>query len=103
MITMDNSGSKLDRRDMSFPGRAQAQDKTKIVLTETSLVRMRHNRGVEQGCRFECILTGEERAEKEPAWFGNRLAIWDLRSHSFEMSQPTLIKIDMSLAEIRSN
>jgi hypothetical protein len=33
MITMNKSGSKLDRRDMSFTSRAQAQDKTKIALT----------------------------------------------------------------------
>src|SRR6266850_4783689 len=103
MITMDNSGSKLDRRDMSFTGRAQAQDKTKVALTYTSLVRMRHNRRVEQGCRFECVLTGEERTDKQLASFGNRFAVPHAPSHFLEISQPTLIKIDMSVAEVRSD
>ena len=63
---------------------------------------MRHNRGIEQGRRFECILAGEERADEELACFGNRFAVWDMGSHFFKMPQPTLIEIDMSLAEIRS-
>ena len=33
VITMDDSGAKLDRRDMPFPGGTQTKDKTEIART----------------------------------------------------------------------
>ena len=50
---------------MTLARRAQAHDKAQGARRKIALVRMRHNRWIEQSCRFKGILAGKHRADQQ--------------------------------------
>ena len=55
---------------MSFPGGAQAENKTQRAGRQTGLVRVRDDRGIEQGRGFEGVFCQEIGADQQPSLFG---------------------------------
>ncbi len=63
----EHTRAELDRRDMAFPGSAQAHDETQCTRFET-----RHDRRIEERRRFERVFPAEKRANQEPARWRQR-------------------------------
>ncbi len=67
---VEEPGAEGDRRDMAFARRPQAQDEAQGAGRKVRLVRMQHDRGVEQGGGFERILVSEIGREQQFPLFG---------------------------------
>ena len=66
-------GAKGDGGDVTFARGPQAQDETQRAGRQVRLVRMRHDRGIEQRGGFERILVAKIGAEQELPFFGQVL------------------------------
>src|SRR5438105_3447515 len=100
MVGANDPGAKLDRRDVAFASRAQAEDETQFAVSEARLVRARHDRGVEEGCGFEGIFAGEKRANVELPRLGERPAAKYVGLDPLEVTAPHGPDVRMSAPEL---
>src|SRR5664279_4683994 len=68
---MDDTGSKSDGGNVSFPSGAQAENKPQSAGREISLVRVRNDGWIEQGSGFQGVLGQEIGADQESSLFGH--------------------------------
>jgi hypothetical protein len=68
--------------------RAQAQDETQFAVGQPGLVRVRNDRGIEEGRGFERVFAGEERSDVELAGLGERTGVRHMNLHMLEMAPP---------------
>ena len=65
-IAADRAGPELDARQVTFPDRPQAHDEPHFPGLTSCLVRVDHDRRIEQGRRLQCVLVGEIRSDQLP-------------------------------------
>src|SRR5665647_622015 len=70
---MDDTGSKSDGGNVSFPSGAQAENKPQSAGREISLVRVRNDGWIEQSSGFQGVFGQEIRADQESSFFGQFL------------------------------
>ena len=99
-VLLDRSGTEFDRRNMPLAGGAQAHDETQTAFRGVVLVRVRHDRRIEDRSRFQGILAGEERPDQEPAFAGERNVGLDMPPHHFEVRQDLRFNVDVPVVEL---
>src|ERR1700683_5516962 len=67
VIAADRATPELDARHVAFPDGPQAHDEPDFSGSTTRLVRVRHDRRIEQGRGLECVLLGEIRPDQLPS------------------------------------
>src|SRR5205823_1491207 len=73
-ISAQESRAKSDRGDMPFAGGPQAQNETQRAGREVRLIRVRHDRWIEQRRGFERIFVREVGAQHQLPFFGDAAA-----------------------------
>ena len=84
---------------MTFARSPQAQDETERAWREVRLVRMRHNRGIEQRGGFERILVTEIGTEQELPFFGQMVVGVQARADLLESVFQEIPGLGVALTE----
>ena len=95
------SGAKSDRGDVTFARGPEAQDETQRAGRQVRLVRMRHDRGIEQRGGFERILVTEIGAEQKLPFFGQVLVGVQAGADLLESGFEKIPGLGVALAEFR--
>ncbi len=64
-IPRDDARTKLNGGNVPLTRGTQAHDKAQAALGDTTLIRMRHHRRIEQSGGLQRILTGKQRANQK--------------------------------------
>ena len=99
MVGVDDTRPKSDRGNVSLPGGAQAEDKTQRTGRKVGLVSMRHDGGIEQGCRLQREFTNEIGTNQQLSLFGNFHIGQHEVSDLFEPFQKGSVDLLVSLGE----
>ena len=64
-IRVDDPGAEADRADMPLAGGPQTDDEAGLAGSQSALVGMQHNRGIEQRRRLEAVFVAEIGADQQ--------------------------------------
>jgi hypothetical protein len=96
---MDDTGSKSDGGNVSFPSGAQAENKPQSAGREISLVRVRNDGWIEQSSGFQGVFGQEIGADQESSLFGQSLIRQHQVADLFEAFQEEIANLLVSLGE----
>ena len=99
-LAVQEAGAKSDRGDVAFARGPQTQDESQRARRKVRLVRVRHDRGIEQRRRFEGILVAEIRAKQQLAFDGELLVGAQTGTGLFEPPAEELPGLRVALAEL---
>ena len=85
---------------MPLARRAQAKDEAQFSIRKAVLIRVRHDRRVEQRGCLQGIFAGEERADIELSRLGQRAAAEDVRPDLLKVLPPNHTDVGMAAAEV---
>jgi len=94
------SRAERDRRDVPFAGGPKAQDEAHRSRRKVGLVRVRHDRGIEQRRRFERVLVREIGAEKQLPLLGKPGTGPQPGSHLLETPPQEFQDLHVTIAEL---
>src|ERR1035437_9207268 len=100
---MDDTGSKSDGGNVSFPSGAQAENKPQSAGREISLVRVRNDGWIEQSSGFQGVFGQEIGADQESSLFGQSLIRQHQVADLFEAFQEEIANLLVSLGEFRED
>jgi hypothetical protein len=96
---MDDTGSKSDGGNVSFPSGAQAENKPQSAGREIRLVRVRNDGWIEQGSGFQGVFGQEIGADQESSLFGHFLIRQYQLADLFEAFQEEIANVLVPLGE----
>ncbi len=100
LIGMDDTGSKRDGRNVSFPSGAQAENEPQRAGRQTGLVGVRHDGRIEQGGGFQRVFGQEIGADQQPSLFGHFLIRRQRLADLFEAFQEDVADLLVPLGEL---
>jgi hypothetical protein len=99
MVGVDDTRPKSDGGNVSFPGGAQAEDKTQSAGRQVRLVRVRDDGRIEQGSGFQGEFANEIGADQQLSLFGNFPIGQQEVADLFESFQKGFVDLLVSLGE----
>ena len=85
---------------MSLAGGAQTENKAQRAARQVGLIRVRHNRGIEQRGGFERVLMRKMGAEQQLPLFGDRLAGGQIGANLLEAPTEELGDFEVTFGEL---
>lgn len=85
---------------MAFPSSAKTKNEPQSASRQVSLIRVWHYRRVEEGSRFQRILSEEIRADQETSLFGKWRIGQQHLANLIEAFPKTPVELVMSLGEL---